>query len=129
MCRHGLFGVIALVLIVGCAGRYGDLRTGKLGTQEEGLATYYSPRLAGHPTASGEPYEPGRFTAAHPAIPFGMLVRIVRTDVGNREVYVRINDRCTGKKKIIDVSEAAAKQLDMLQVGIVPVLLTIVAGP
>ena len=91
------------------------------------MATYYSPRLAGHRTANGERYDPNQFTAAHPVIPFGTHVQVVRTDRAGRAVIVRINDRCKGRKKIIDVSQAAARQLDMLQTGIVPVQLEIVA--
>ena len=76
---------------LGCA--ISDLRAGRLGASEDGVATYYSRRLAGHLTASGERYDPSRFTAAHPEIPFGTRVRVVRADGGQR-VVVRINDRC-----------------------------------
>jgi rare lipoprotein A len=93
------------------------------------MATYYSPRLAGHRTANGERYDPSQFTAAHPVIPFGTHVQVVRTDGQRRAVIVRINDRCAGRKKIIDVSEAAARKLDMLGAGIVPVELEVVAPP
>jgi len=107
--------------IAGCGGTSTALRAGQRGARQEGMATYYSPRLAGHRTASGERYDPNQFTAAHPVIPFGTHVRVLRTDGGGRAVIVRVNDRCKGKKKIIDVSEAAARQLDMMRVGIVPV--------
>ena len=93
------------------------------------MATYYSPRLAGRQTASGERYDPTQFTAAHPAIPFGTHVQVVRTDGANRGVVVRINDRCVGRRKIIDLSQAAARQIDMLRAGIVPVELEIVPAP
>jgi rare lipoprotein A len=99
------------------------------GAQEEGLATYISPRLAGHRTANGERYDPTKLTAAHPVIPFGAQVQVVRSDGVQRGVVVRINDRCAGRKKIIDLSEAAARQLDMLRAGRVPVRLEIVAAP
>lgn len=100
-----------------------------MGARQDGMATYYSPRLAGQRTASGERYDPKQFTAAHPAIPFGTHVRVTRTDGNNRTVIVRVNDRCSGRKKIIDVSGAAARQLDMLGAGIVPVELEVVAPP
>ena len=123
----------ALVLAVaaaglwGCSGPSAELRAGMRGARQEGKATYYSPRLAGHTTANGERYDPNQFTAAHPVIPFGTHVQVVRTDRADRAVIVRINDRCAGRKKIIDVSEAAARQLDMLRAGLVPVELQIVA--
>jgi len=93
------------------------------------MATYYSSRLTGHKTASGERYDPNQFTAAHPVIPFGTHVQVVRTDGSDRAVIVRINDRCAGRKKIIDLSEAAARQLDMLRAGLVPVQVQVVAPP
>jgi rare lipoprotein A len=112
-----------------CASSSAGLRAGVIGAREQGMATYYSPRLAGHKTASGERYDPTQFTAAHPVVPFGTRVQVVRTDGANRGVVVRINDRCAGRRKIIDLSHAAARQLGMLRAGIVPVQLEIVAAP
>ena len=120
---------VVLATAAGCATYSAELRAGKRGEREDGLATYYSPRLAGHKTANGERYDPRQFTAAHPVIPFGTHVRVMRTDGTNRAVIVRVNDRCKGGRKIIDVSESAARQLDMLRVGIVPVELEVVASP
>ena len=116
-----------VTVLSGCAGFSAELRGGKQGAREEGMATYYSPRLDGHKTASGERYDRKQFTAAHPVIPFGTHVQVTRTDGTGRKVIVRINDRCAGRKKIVDVSEAAARQLDMLKAGLVPVELEIVA--
>jgi len=118
--------VFALLVGLGCGGA--DLRAGKLGVEQEGRATFISPRLAGHRTANGERYDPARFTAAHPSLPFAMWVQVTRLDGSGRTVVVRINDRCAGSKKIIDLSEAAARQLDMLRTGSVRVRLQVVAG-
>jgi rare lipoprotein A len=111
-------GVIAAGLMVGCAGPSAERRAGAV---EEGLATYYAPRLAGHRTASGERYEPASLTAAHPVLPFGTRARVTRLDGAAPPVIVRINDRCAGGRKIIDLSMAAARRLDMLRAGIVRV--------
>jgi rare lipoprotein A len=127
--RGLLLVAVVIATVAGCATYSAELRAGKRGEREDGMATYYSPRLAGHKTASGERYDPKQFTAAHPVIPFGTHVQLTRTDGTNRTVIVRINDRCKGRKKIIDVSESAAQQLDMLRVGIVPVELEVVAPP
>ena len=124
-----LLGSVVLVAAAGCAGPSAEIHAGQLGAEQEGMATYYSPRLAGRRTASGERYDPARFTAAHPVIPFGTHVEVTRTDGSQRRAIVRVNDRCTGKKKIIDVSEAAARQLDMMRAGIVPVRIRVVAEP
>ena len=130
MCRRARLAVIGIVsFLEGCAGTSPELRQGRLGAEQEGMATYYSARLDGHRTASGERYDPAQFTAAHPVLPFGALVQVTRTDRYAPSVVVRINDRCSGKKKIIDVSTAAARRLDMLRAGIVPVRLRVVAEP
>ncbi len=89
---------------------------------EHGKATYYSDGLAGRKTASGQPYIPANLTAAHKKLPFGTRVRVIRTDTGH-QVIVVINDRgpFAGAERIIDVSGAAARQLDMMRAGVVPV--------
>jgi rare lipoprotein A len=87
-----------------------------------GKATYYANSLAGRKTASGEPYEPSVFSAAHRTLPFGTVVRVVRTDT-NKYVYVRITDRgpFAGGGRIIDLSYVAAERLGMIRAGVVPV--------
>ncbi len=89
---------------------------------DRGLATYYSDGLAGRPTASGEPYDPRAFVAAHRTLPFGAVVRVVRPD--GRDVFVRVIDRGPfgDAKRIIDVSGAAADLLGMRRAGVVPVV-------
>lgn len=88
----------------------------------DGEATYYSDKLAGRKTASGERYDPGALTAAHRTLRFGTQVRVVRVDTG-RAVIVRITDRGPFGKpsRIIDLSKAAARELDMLRAGVVRV--------
>jgi rare lipoprotein A len=62
-------------------------------------------------TASGERFAPAQLTAAHRTLPFGTMVRVTNIRNG-RSVVVRINDRGPfNKQRIIDVSPAAAKQL------------------
>lgn len=92
------------------------------------MATYYARRLAGHRTANGERYNPAALTAAHPVLPFGTQVRVTRVEDDPRSVVVRINDRCAAGKKIIDLSEAAARRLGMMTAGIVRVRLRVVSG-
>jgi rare lipoprotein A len=122
-----LLGGLSLATALGCAGPSAEIRAGRVGAVEEGAATYYSPRLAGHRTASGERYDPALLTAAHPVLPFGARVRVTRLDaVDVPFVVVRVNDRCAGGRKIIDLSEAAARRLMMMRAGIVPVRLEVV---
>ena len=121
--------VLALLAALGAGCGGAELRAGKLGAEQEGRATYYSSRLAGQRTANGERYDPARFTAAHASLPFATWVQVTRLDGSGRTVVVRINDRCAGSKKIIDLSEAAARQLDMIRAGNVRVRLQVVTEP
>lgn len=96
----------------------------------DGQATYYSDALAGRKTASGERYDPNALTAAHRKLAFGTMVRVTRLDTG-RSVVVRITDRGPfgNEKRIIDVSKAAARELDMLRAGVVAVRVEVLASP
>lgn len=80
-----------------------------------GTASWYGPKFKGRPTASGETFDPTRYTAAHRTLPFGTRVRVSR---GDRSVVVRINDRGPfAKDRVIDVSQAAAKHLGLIGPG------------
>jgi len=83
-----------------------------------GEASYYADFFDGRKTASGERYDPGAMTAANRTLPLGTRVRIRRVDTG-ASVVVRVNDRGPfGKRRrIFDLSKAAAKKLNMLQRG------------
>jgi len=64
-------------------------------------------------------------TAAHKSLPFDSWVKVTRADTG-QAVWVRINDRLPKKsKRIIDVSRRAAKDLDMIELGVVKVRLEV----
>jgi rare lipoprotein A len=93
---------------------------------QRGLATFYGSEQHGGPTASGERFNMHLMTAAHRTLPLGTRVRVTNTKNG-RSVEVRINDRGPygGRGRIIDVSEAAAKQLDMIEAGVVPVIVEV----
>lgn len=78
-------------------------------------------------TASGERFDKHALTAAHRTLPFGTRVRVTNTRNG-RSVVVRINDRGPygPRRRVIDVSEAAARKLEMIDDGVVPVTLEVV---
>ncbi|MCX5742077.1 MAG: septal ring lytic transglycosylase RlpA family protein, partial [Proteobacteria bacterium] len=73
-------------------------------------------------TASGERFDRRALTAAHRTLKLGTRVRVTNQKNG-RAVIVRINDRGPfgSAKRIIDVSEAAGRQLQMIDAGVVPV--------
>jgi len=88
-----------------------------------GEATFYGRPQHGGPTASGERFNMWGFTAAHRTLPMGARVRVTNLRNG-RQVIVRINDRGpygSRRHRIIDLSFAAARALDMIQAGVVPV--------
>jgi rare lipoprotein A len=88
------------------------------------LASRYSE--TGGMTASGEAYSPTKLTAAHRTLPFGTMVRVTNLANG-RSIVVRINDRGPFvKNRVIDLSQAAAQQLQFS--GLVPVSLETVGA-
>ena len=92
----------------------------------EGIASWYGQVHHGRRVASGEIYNMHRLTAAHRTLPFDTIV-LVHNKRNGRGVTVRINDRGPFVKgRIIDLSYAAAKALDMLVPGTAPVRLKVV---
>lgn len=95
---------------------------------EKGRASYYSDKLEGRKTASGEPYRKSELTAAHRTLPFGTFLEVKRTD--GRSVVVRVNDRGPySKGRIVDLSRSAAETLGMVRDGVVDVVIRVVEGP
>jgi rare lipoprotein A len=83
-----------------------------------GDASYYASFFNGRRTSNGERYDPRKLTAANRRLPFGTRLRVTRVDNG-RSVIVRVNDRGPfGKRhRILDLSRAAAEELDMIGKG------------
>lgn len=96
---------------------------------EQGGASWYGPGFHGRRTASGERYDMHALTAAHRTLPFGTVVR-VRSLVNGREVDVRISDRGPFVRgRVIDISRAAAEELQMLGLGFKQVSLLVLEPP
>jgi len=92
-----------------------------------GYASWYHPNLQGRATASGEIYDRTKYTAAHRTLPFGSLVRVTNLSNG-KSVTVRINDRGPSiQGRLIDISEAAARDIDMIDQGVVQVRLDVIS--
>ena len=91
-----------------------------------GTACFYGVEYHGRKTASGVIFDMNKMTAAHPTLPFGQKVR-VRNLLNNREVTVTTTDRGPFvRNRIIDLSLAAARKLDMVEAGLVQVRLELV---
>ena len=86
-----------------------------------GVASWYGPRFHGRRTANGEIFNQHEMTAAHRRLPLGTVVKVTNLDNG-KSVVVRINDRGPYiKGRILDLSRAAAAELDMVEDGTVRV--------
>ena len=92
-------------------------------TAQFGKATFYSDRMHGRRTFSGERYSKFKFTAAHATLPMGTLVKVTNLK-NDKFVVVKIIDRCAKRKTmVIDLSKIAAKELGFISNGIANVKL------
>lgn len=127
--RIGLLCVCAVfVLVAGCARQpsVGRRMSHPKVHTEKGLASWYGGKFHGRRTASGARFNTHALTAAHRTLPFGTRVEV--TNLSNKKrVEVVINDRGPfARRRVIDVSHAAARQLDMIRSGVAPVRLEVV---
>src|SRR5690606_36482813 len=88
-----------------------------------GAASWYGWEFAGRKTACGERFDPRQLTAAHRTLPLGTTARVTNLRNG-RMVVVRINDRGPYvEPRVLDLSLAAARALDMVTCGVTDVLI------
>jgi peptidoglycan lytic transglycosylase len=123
-----LLAFLLTFFLVSCGTTFS--KKSKSGQSEHGMAAYYSDKLHGRKTASGDLYDKKAMTAAHPSLPFNTMVRV--TNLSNRQsVVVRINDRGPfgNRRRIIDLSREAAKRIDMIRAGVVEVRVEIISIP
>ncbi|PID40519.1 MAG: septal ring lytic transglycosylase RlpA family lipoprotein [Proteobacteria bacterium] len=87
------------------------------GFSQKGIASWYGKKFHGRKTASGEVYDMYALTAAHKTLPLGTWVRVRRLD-NDMQIVVRVNDRGPFVHgRIIDLSYAGAKKLQMVGPG------------
>lgn len=112
-----LFCLLVVLWISGCATPKPEPR--KSSKTQRGIASWYGGEFIR--TASGERYDPNSMTAAHRTLPFGTKVKVTSLRT-KQTVIVRINNRGPySRGRIIDVSKAAARQLQMMGSGIAQV--------
>jgi rare lipoprotein A len=101
-----------ILLLVGAFMALGNDRA----EAKTGLASWYGPGFEGLPTASGEPYDPYGFTAAHKTMPLGTNLTV---SYGGRSVEVVVNDRgpYVGGREL-DLSQGAAEYLGLTHAGV-----------
>jgi len=130
--------LLAAVVLVGCGHKKHPRRTPpppapsaapKLGQTETGEASWYGRPYHGRRAANGEIYDMERLTAAHRTLPFDTWLRVLNLD-NSKTVEVRITDRGPFVEgRIIDLSHAAARAIDMLGPGTARVRLEVIRTP
>lgn len=100
-----------------------------VGSIETGVASWYGHPYHGRPAADGEIYDMEKLVAAHRTLPFNTWVRVTNLN-NSKSVDVRIIDRgpFVGGR-IIDLSHAAARSVDMIGAGIAQVRIEVIAAP
>ncbi|HXJ84504.1 MAG TPA: septal ring lytic transglycosylase RlpA family protein [Candidatus Methylomirabilis sp.] len=104
----------------------GGALTGAVGETQTGLAAYYSHRLNGKRTASGERFNNAALTTGHQTLPFGTKVKVTNLK-NNKSVVLRVNDRGpTQSGRVVDVTRAAAQKLGFVRSGLTEVKVEVV---
>lgn len=119
-----IFAFLFLVVLLSACHRKTVPSSQKQSGTETGLASYYSDYYNGKKTANGEIFSSSAYTAAHKKLPFNTKVKVTNLSNG-KTVKVRINDRgpfIAGR--IIDLTKAAAKKIDMVGAGVVKVTIS-----
>ncbi len=97
------------------------------GYSEVGIASWYGPGFHGKLTANGETYNQKAMTAAHKTLPLPTLVKVENLENG-KSIVVRVNDRGPySKGRIIDLTEAAARRLGMIDKGTAKVRVSVLS--
>lgn len=88
---------------------------------ETGKASYYADKFVRRPMANGKKFSQHKLTAAHKTLPLGTKVTVINLE-NHQRVKVRITDRGPFVQgRIIDLSKKAARRIDMINDGVVPV--------
>lgn len=97
--------------------------------EETGMASWYGAPFHNLKTSNGETYNMHAFTAAHRTLPLGTIIRVTNVKTGSSAI-VRITDRGPFiKGRILDLSFAAAKKIDVWRAGVSKVRLEVLKAP
>ncbi len=98
----------------------------QIGLIQNGKASFYHDRFQGAKTASGEKYDMNLYSAAHRELSFQTKIKVTNLK-NNKSVIVRINDRGPfSHSRIVDLSKVAAKEIGMIEDGVINVRLEVV---
>ena len=103
--------------------------TASASSHKSGKISWYGEAFHGKRTASGRTYDQNDFTAAHPNLPFGTVLRIYSLNTNNH-VLVEVTDRGPfGGNRLVDVSKRAAKSLGLMALGVGRAAIEVVSRP
>ena len=119
----------ACFAMAGCGKKTKVAKPPRIGDTEEGIASWYGHPYHGRRAANGEISDMEKLTAAHRTLPFETWVRV--ENLTNRKtVDLRIQDRGPFiDGRIIDLSRAGAREIDLIGPGITRVRLTVISPP
>jgi rare lipoprotein A len=125
-----VIAIFFLIFSAACGGK--KVKTAKpprIGSSQTGIASWYGHPYHGRRAANGEIYDMEKLTAAHRTYPFDTWVRVKNLS-NDRTVDVRVQDRGPFiRGRIIDLSHAAAREIDLVGPGITKVRLTVIKPP
>jgi rare lipoprotein A len=102
------------------------VKPARIGETQTGIASWYGVPYNGRRAANGEVYDMEKLTAAHRTLPFDTWVEVTNL-TNNKRVDVRITDRGPFVNgRIIDLSLAAAREIDLVTAGIVRVRIKVI---
>ncbi len=104
--------------------------TGILSAQTfKGTASFYHPKFVGRPTATGEIFSNSKLTCACNRLPLNTTIKVTNLSNG-KSVVVRVNDRlAASNNRLVDLSQAAARQLDFMNSGLTKVSIEVISKP
>jgi rare lipoprotein A len=109
-------------------GKHSKTPPAPAGYSEEGNASWYGFPFNGRRASNGEIYDMNKLTAAHRTLPFETVVRVTNLNNG-KTTTVRITDRGPFvDNRIIDLSQAAAREIESIGPGVVPVRLEVLGN-
>lgn len=123
--RYSLLGISATLALASLSGQADPWYS------QKGQASYYGKGFHGKKTASGEKFSQTDMTAAHRQLALGSKVMVENLETGEK-IEVKINDRgpyAEPKRRIIDLSKAAADSIGLVEQGVGPVRVTVTEGP
>lgn len=129
--RAVLILAAAALILAGCSGRKKPVKAvaRPVGWRETGVASWYGDPYHGRHAANGEIFDMEKLTAAHRTLAFNTWLRVHNLDNG-KSVVVRITDRGPFiGGRILDLSRAAAREIDMIGPGLAKVRIEVIRPP